>query len=708
MKINAPPASSTEANVPLEISLTAAKIPADPFNDVILDAVFIDPQGRELRVPAFWAGGKVWKIRYASPLVGRHTFRTECVPPDAGLHGITGTVEVVPYPGENPLYRHGPLRKSANRRYLEHADGTPFFWLADTWWMGLCHRIHFPDEFQRLASDRKEKGFNVVQIVAGLYPDMLAFDQRGANEAGFPWEENYARIRPEYFDAADARLRYLVEQGFSPCLVGAWGYFIPWMGVEKLKQHWRYLIARYGSWPMTWCVAGEANLPWYQAKGFPWDDREQVRDWTKVMRYVRDTDPFHRLITIHPTAINFFTARNATDDLGLLDIDFLQTGHAGNEAITPTISTVRTCYADNPTLPVINSEPCYEMLNDNLTTEWPRRAFWSCILNGAAGHTYGANGIWQCNRLDQPHGPSPTGHNYGRIAWEEAMNLGGSRQCGIGKKLLEQYAWQHFRPHPEWVSFPSLKWLSLDNGQWIWSDHTKFAADAPNIRRYFRRTFTIPAGREIARAHLRFVGSSHVEAQLNGRPIGVGWDHLKGSQFDDRAGLLRPGENALSIWVEHRPPAGQPIGLIACLEISFTDGETLRIETSDAWKCSDVEVSGWQGVDFDDSAWKQAAVIGKTGDQPWGVISEPDETYFGPQAAGIPGVVRIIYVPAASPVVVKHLGADTAYQAAYFDPVNGTRTAIGTVKASAAGEWTCPPLPGIDHDWAIVLEPANP
>jgi hypothetical protein len=708
MKKNTPPAFSTEANVALEIPLTAAQTTADPFNDVILDAVFIDPQGRELRVPAFWAGGRVWKVRYASPLPGRHSFRTECSPAAAGLHGVAGTVEVVPYAGENPLYRHGPLRKSANNRYLEHADGTPFFWLADTWWMGLCHRIHFPDEFQRLASDRKEKGFNVVQIVAGLYPDMLAFDQRGANEAGFPWEENYARIRPEYFNAADRRLSYLVEQGFSPCLVGAWGYFIPWMGVEKLKQHWRYLIGRYGAMPMTWCVAGEANLPWYQAKGFPWDDREQVRDWTKVMRYVRDTDPFRRPVTIHPTAINFFTARNATDDPGLLDIDFLQTAHAQNEGIHPTIDTVRNCYAATPTVPVINSEPCYEMLNDNLTTEWPRRAFWSCLLNGAAGHTYGANGIWQCNRIDQPHGPSPTGHSYGRIAWEEAMGLGGSRQVGLGKKLLEQYAWQDFRPHPEWASFQSLKWLSLNNGQWIWSADAQPAPDAANIRRYFRRTFTIPSGREIARAHFRFVGSSHVEAQLNGRPIGVGWDHLKGSQFDDRAGLLRPGENALSIWLEHRPPARQPIGLIACLEITFTHGEALRIETSDAWKCSDAEVPGWQGVDFDDSAWKQATVIGKTGDQPWGPISEPDETFFGPQAAGIPGVVRIIYVPAASPVVVKHLGADAAYRAAYFDPVNGSRTAIGVVKASAAGDWNCPPLPGVDHDWVIIMEPKSP
>ena len=135
--------------------------------------------------------------------------------------------------------------------------------------MGLCHRLHWPDEVKTLAADRKAKGFNVIQIVAGLYPDMHPFDPRGANEAGFPWEKEYARIRPEYFDAADQRLQYLVDEGFTPCIVGAWGYFMPWMGVEKAKQHWRYLIARYGALPVVWCAAGEANLPWYLAKPFP-------------------------------------------------------------------------------------------------------------------------------------------------------------------------------------------------------------------------------------------------------------------------------------------------------------------------------------------------------------------------------------------------------------------------------------------------------
>ena len=341
--------------------------------------------------------------------------------------------------------------------FLQHADGTPFFWLGDTWWMGLCHRLHFPDEFATLAADRVQKGFNVVQIVAGLYPDMPPFDERGANENGFPWESEYSRINPAYFDAVDKRLFHLVEQGLMPCIVGAWGYFIKFMGAEKARQHWRNLVARYGALPVVWCVAGEANMSYYRAENFPSDDREQVKEWTQVAKYLRSTDPFHRLITIHPTGIGRLSARNAIGDVSLLDIDMLQTPHAGREAVPPTVNTMRECYADAPVLPIINGEPSYEMLLDSIPARWPRRMFWLCLMNGAAGHTYGANGIWQVNRKGQPHGPSPTEGSpavgYGVTPWNEAMHFAGSQQVSFGKKLLESFAWQNFAPHPEWARF---------------------------------------------------------------------------------------------------------------------------------------------------------------------------------------------------------------------------------------------------------------
>jgi hypothetical protein len=698
----------TEANVMVELAFHASRTHADPFNEVTLDMTFLDPQGRALRVPGFWAGSNVWKARYASPVIGTHTFRTGCSDThDRGLHGMSGKVEIKPYTGKNPPYLHGPLRVAANKRYLEHADHTPFFWLGDTWWMGLCHRLRWPAEFQQLTADRKEKGFNVVQIVAGLYPDMHPFDPRGANEAGFPWETNYARIRPEYFDAADKRLGYLVEQGITPCIVGAWGYFMPWMGVEKMKAHWRYLIARYGAWPVVWCAAGEANLPWYLVKGFPYDDRKQVHDWSEVMRFIRETDPFHRPLTIHPTAINRYTSRHASDDPGLLDFDMLQTPHGQRGAVPVVVKAVRESYAAAPMMPVIDGEASYEMLGDNLPTEWTRRMFWLCLMNGAAGHTYGANGIWQCNRPEQPHGASPHGGSYGKIPWNEAMRLPGSRQVGFGKKLFEQYAWQQFRPHPEWAAFASEGELSFEACQWIWFPEGNPAQNAPVAKRSFRRAFVVPEARTIKDARLRVSADDWFAARLNGKALGTGDDWHTGRQFNGLARLLKPGTNVLAISAENKSPnvSPNPAGLIACLEIRYADGESFKLVSDASWRCAQAEAAGWDKAGYDDAGWTNAMHIGRHGDGPWGEIGAGQHNGpYGPQATGIPGVVRLIYVPQSEPVIVRLLGPRAAYTASYFDPITGTKTALGPIKSDETGSWPCNPPTGNGHDWVLILE----
>jgi len=700
----------TEANVVVELTLTASRNYTDPFNEVTPDVVFIDPHGQELRVPAFWAGKNLWKVRYASPVVGTHRFRSVGMESlDRGLHGVTGKVEVGHYRGQNPLYAHGPLQVSAHRRYLEHLDGTPFFWLGDTWWMGLCHRLRWPEDFKKLAADRKEKGFNVIQIVAGLYPDMHPFDPRGANEAGYPWETNYARIRPEYFDAADERLSYLVGQGFTPCIVGAWGYFMPWMGVEKAKQHWRYLIARYGALPVVWCAAGEANLPWYLAKGFPYDDRRQVKDWTDVMRYIRETDPFHRPLTIHPTGIGRLSARNATEDPALLDFDMLQTPHGQRGAVPPTVRTVRESYADKPVMPVINGEAAYEMLGDTLPTRWTRQMFWLCLMNGAAGHTYGANGIWQVNRRGQPHGPSPHhngGVGYGKIPWDEAMHLPGSRQVALGKTLLEQYAWQNFQPHPEWAGFADKSPPSFDGGQWIWFPEGRPAENAPAGKRFFRKSFTLPEGKAIKNARLLISADNAFEARLNDSILGTGTDWQAPRQLNDVAPKLKPGKNVLTVMAENLPdPGANPAGLIAGFEIHVADGETVKVVTDATWQCSNNAIDGWDKASFDDALWTAAAIIGRYGDAPWGRIGPlNDDEVFAPQSTGIPGVVRIIYVPESEPIVVRQLDRSGAYAATWFDPESGAKMALPAVQADDAGLWKCSPPAGHDHDWVLILE----
>lgn len=437
----------TEANVPVEVSFTAQRSHAGLPNEVVLDVVFNEPDGTTRRVPAFWLGGSDWKVRYASATPGVHRWRSECVDQqDAGLHGLTGTVEVVPYVGDNPLFKHGPVRIAADRRHFMHADGTPFFWLGDTWWMGLTKRLEWPGDFHTLAVDRRAKGFNVVQIVAGLYPDMPAFDVRGANEAGFPWETNYARLRPEYFNAADRRIAYLAEQGLVPCIVGAWGYHLPWLGAEKMRRHWREIIARWGAWPVVWCAAGETTMPFYLSSTKAADTERQQCEWTDIIRFIHATDPFGRLVTCHPSQ----TARASVTDPSVLDFDMQQTGH-GSPAWKHAL-LARQGWEVKPVMPTISGEARYEALEirPTLTAREVREAFWAHLISsGCAGHTYGANGIWQVNRRGQPYGPSPGGNNWGTTPWDDAMRLPGSEQLSLARGFLAALPWSQFVPQPD-------------------------------------------------------------------------------------------------------------------------------------------------------------------------------------------------------------------------------------------------------------------
>jgi hypothetical protein len=331
------------------------------------------------------------------------------------------------------------------------------------------------------------------------------------------------------------------------------------------------------------------------------------------------------------------------------------------------------------------------------------------MLNGAVGHTYGANGIWQCNRPGEPHGPSPNGVKgsvgYGKITWEEAMNLAGSRQVALGKKLLAQYPWHRFTPHPEWAAFTSEAKVNLDGCNWIWFPEGNPAQDAPAEKRYFRKNFTLPAGKAITRARLFASADDWFSAQLNGEKLGSDGNRPMGRQFDRLARLLKPGVNVLAIVAENKPanvPAN-PAGLIACLEIRFADGETLRLMSDATWRSAKSSAAGWDTTSFDDSAWSQAQALGLHGDGPWGKVGGQSE-FDGPQAAGIPDTVRIIWVPRSEPILLSNLGSRAAWSATYFDPVTGSTKQLGTVKTDETGTWRTVPPASEDHDWVLVLE----
>jgi hypothetical protein len=689
-------ASAAQVNQVAEFTIQSDQHHADPFNDVDLTVVATGERAT-FNIPAFWAGSNVWRARASFPEPANYTLSAISSPSNQSFKNWRTNVTVTPYTGANSLYRHGPIRGTLDKRHFRHSDNAPFLWLADTWWMGFSRRLHW-GEFQQLTADRVAKGFNTVQIVAGLYPDMPAFDERGLGEGGFPWTTNYSRINPEYFDAADRRIQHLCDNGLMPCIVGAWGYHLPWLGVDRMKKHWRYLIARWGAYPVVWCVAGEAAMPYYLAENKERDRAFQIKGWTEIARYIRETDGFDRLVTIHPTDFS----RSQVEDSKVIDFEMLQTGHSDRASIPNTIDALRKSVRLEPPMPVINSEVCYEGIGGTCHDDVQRFFVWTCLLSGAAGHTYGANGIWQVNRREQPYGKSPHGGNWGTTPWDDAMKLPGSRQTGLAKRLLERFEWWKFESHPEWASWdtntpsPEITW-----GDWIWFPEGDPAKDAPAEARYFRRTFDVPEA-SLTRAVLRLTVDDKFIAYLNGERLGSHnmWRSFREFNVTKR---LQPGRNVLAVRAENTAvPHANPAGLLCSFEIIHSGGR-VDVLSDTSWRVATAEQPGWTNFVFNDSMWEHPKVAAKYGDKPWEKIPDPaHQNYTVPYAAGIARNVRVIYLPLSRRAVVRQLERELHYEALWFDPVSGVETKVGPVSPDR-GEWISPVPPQPDQDWVLIL-----
>jgi hypothetical protein len=251
-----------------------------------------------------------------------------------------------------------------------------------------------------------------------------------------------------------------------------WGWYLTLLGVERARRHWRNLVARYAAYPVVFCIAGEVNLPprtstderdWRREQSEADAARaRQLVGWAALANDVRQLDPFRNPVTAHPAHPD---VRSLLGEGAGLDINMLQTSHwsyhTPSSALTSAIDAllglarpIRLGFAGaleltaeavamRPRMPVINGEPCYEGIMGGNWQDVQRFLFWSGMTSGLAGFTYGANGIWQMNSAREP---LSVPNAWGAGHWEEAMHYPGSRQVGLGRRLLEQVDWSRMTP----------------------------------------------------------------------------------------------------------------------------------------------------------------------------------------------------------------------------------------------------------------------
>ncbi len=163
--------------------------------------------------------------------------------------------------------------------------------------------------------------------------------------------------------------------------------------------------------------------------------------------------------------------------------------------------------------------------------------------------------------------------------------------------------------------------LIVEDSSWIW--HAADLPSPPPGKRWFRREFELPQASGWNKAQLWVAADNFAQVFVNGKLVGRANSFRATTDLDVTA-ALRPGQNVLALEVENAGDAPNPAGVLVRLNVELKDGGPILVDGDASWKSSSQAMEGWQGLDFDDSAWAPAAVLGKVGMAPWGEISSPE------------------------------------------------------------------------------------
>lgn len=240
--------------------------------------------------------------------------------------------------------------------------------------------------------------------------------------------------------------------------------------------------------------------------------------------------------------------------------------------------------------------------------------------------------------------------------------------------------------------------MDLEGASWIHPPYT--GANTPPG--YFRKAFTLDAGKTIESAEFVMTGDRGFTAFLNGTQVATGasvddaWKRAARVQVSPLAGA-----NLFAVRLNNTAKAYGAI--VGKLTVLYTDGSTQDIVTDAAWLSSQTATTGWDANGYATTGWVAAAARATYGAGPWGeqvtvpAAAAPDTSLNFDTASWITPPIgttsasnpvpsslfrRTITVPAGKQVEWAQLAASGDQRfSAYF---NGEKVAEGT---GADNEW---------------------
>jgi hypothetical protein len=351
----------------------------------------------------------------------------------------------------------GSLRISSNGRFLVKADGSPFFYMADTAWQ-------MPEKLTREEIDlylqtRASQGFNVIQIVA------LDSTRTRTNRYGqLPLlNDNPATPNDAFFQHVDYIVAKAAQHGIYVAMVPSWGKNIANAATRVFNTtnayaYGHYLGNRYRNSP---------NIIWINGADWAVTDNTSRDIWRALARGLDDGDNGIHLMTFHaPGSKSSWSYWSPSESW--IDFDMIQSGHGRDSAAWNLV----TADYNKAAKPVIEGEPNYEDIPVGAISgdasgplldayDVRKKVYWE-IFAGAAGTAYGSNEVYQFAT------PAQVAAGRFKMTWQQALNLPGANQMKYLKQLMESRSYLTRVPDQSLITSSTL----------VGTDHIQATRDA--------------------------------------------------------------------------------------------------------------------------------------------------------------------------------------------------------------------------------------
>lgn len=397
----------------------------NPLQQCSLKVTIVSPAGVTNIVDGFWDGGKTWRVRFSPDQLGDWTYHTACSDKaNRGLNDQSGKFLCTSPLGESRFAKHGPIRVARDHHHFEHADGSPFFWMADAAWN--APRLSSSRDWITYTQTRAGQNFSAVQWSVASGTD-------ANNRSAFTGRDAVV-IDPAYFQSLDEKVDMMNRAGLLSVIAPSWGIenTIDDLPEEQISLLVRYLNARWGAYNVAWLL--------------PVRDGHNAR----CMRIGREVfgGVKHAPVIVFPGELNssFDEFRNESwvDAFGFglgqnLDADSVKWLISGplNRNSSPQLAR-----------PFINVSP---PLENSLTVQGQTRinaddvrriAWWSLLLTPPAGVSYGAQDVANWTTAKQSKLPT----------WQISLFLPGAKQMSLLQTNMESLEWWTLRPAPRSLS----------------------------------------------------------------------------------------------------------------------------------------------------------------------------------------------------------------------------------------------------------------